>query len=251
MIWFKKKHIPPDYPDPIAWSHANSEQRDRANRSFSQLKLRSVPCYQGPLFVGSSQEVNVRSNREVACRILILRAVVCKAMGRKKADANMNWDAVGINEFVSPDEQSFLSATHPAPELAQTLVWRVESLLVLLWSVNRIGELSWPSDMCDVDSIMRDLDEVSADTSFIAKTQLRPISELLDQQDLILRIHWAIRDSYLNGRKLPYNLDWQKPNKWVPIEKSPTASVVYERHYALNWLLCFLDAPWDNVDTPT
>ena len=27
--------------------------------------------------------------------------------------------------------------------------------------------------------------------------------------------------------------------------------VIYERHYALNWLFCFEQADWDDVDTPT
>jgi hypothetical protein len=28
-------------------------------------------------------------------------------------------------------------------------------------------------------------------------------------------------------------------------------SIVYERHYALNWLIQYLDQDWDNVQTNT
>jgi hypothetical protein len=81
--------------------------------------------------------------------------------------------------------------------------------------------------------------------------KIRSASEILDQQDLILRIHWSIRDAYINGRELPANLNWAQPDKWVPANASVAAGVVGQRHYSLNWLCNFMDAEWDDVDTPT
>jgi hypothetical protein len=37
----------------------------------------------------------------------------------------------------------------------------------------------------------------------------------------------------------------------MPVQGCPTTGVVAERHHALNWLVCFGDADWDDVDTPT
>ncbi|ATS65984.1 DUF4272 domain-containing protein [Xanthomonas citri pv. fuscans] len=47
---------------------------------------------------------------------------------------------------------------------------------------------------------------------------------------------WAVRQAGRSGQPLPAGI--------VP-------GVVYERHYALNWLLHFEDAEWDEVETPT
>ncbi|KHM90147.1 DUF4272 domain-containing protein, partial [Xanthomonas vesicatoria] len=65
---------------------------------------------------------------------------------------------------------------------------------------------------------------------------LRPLPELLDALDLHLRLHWAVRQAGHTHQAPPADL---------------VAGVVYERHYALNWLLHFEDADWDEVDTPT
>lgn len=37
----------------------------------------------------------------------------------------------------------------------------------------------------------------------------------------------------------------------VPVTQSAAVGVVAERHHALNWLVRFMDADWDDVDTPT
>ena len=58
----------------------------------------------------------------------------------------------------------------------------------------------------------------------------------LDALDLHYRAHWAVRQAQMEQADPPGGL--------IP-------GVVLERHYALNWLVRFEDAPWDEVDTPT
>ena len=69
-----------------------------------------------------------------------------------------------------------------------------------------------------------------------AKARLRPQAEILDAADLIYRYNWAATDARINGRSAPAGLD---------------GSVIYERHYALNWLIGYLDLPWDDISTDT
>lgn len=53
--------------------------------------------------------------------------------------------------------------------------------------------------------------------------------------DLIYRIDWAIVDARLNNKEPPGGFD---------------PGVVFERHYALNWLTRYSD-DWDDVTTDT
>ncbi|PSD21825.1 hypothetical protein C7E13_19565 [Stenotrophomonas maltophilia] len=57
-----------------------------------------------------------------------------------------------------------------------------------------------------------------------------------DALDLHYRLHWVAREAQRQGAPMPGALE---------------GGVIYERHYALNWLFCFEQADWDDVDTPT
>jgi hypothetical protein len=65
---------------------------------------------------------------------------------------------------------------------------------------------------------------------------LRPQSELLSAADLIYRYHWAVVDARLKGQEPPAGLE---------------GAVVYERHYALNWLIGYSGPDWDDISTDT
>ena len=71
------------------------------------------------------------------------------------------------------------------------------------------------------------------------------------QPDLTLRIHWAVRDAWLNKRPVPKDLDWSSSAERVRAEECPAVGVVEQRHHTLNWLVCFGGDDWDHVDTPT
>ena len=60
---------------------------------------------------------------------------------------------------------------------------------------------------------------------------------MLDQADLIYRLHWCVVDARLRNQPEP------------PADLQP--GVVYERHYALNWLRGYHNADWDDVSTDT
>ena len=72
--------------------------------------------------------------------------------------------------------------------------------------------------------------------SLIAQANLRTVSSILDEADLIYRYHWALVDAELYDTAKPQGL---------------LAPVVEERHRALNWLIGYQDQDWDEVTTDT
>lgn len=243
----------PPYPSPASWEHANKRQRDRALRSFAQLKRRCVPVYHGPLFVQDDEEVSRRSAADVARRTLVLWAVELRAEGLPQDEARAIIDGQKLWAYVSPKEKQFLDEKEPSAETCQDLVWRLESLWVLMWALGHIDELNWPSGMCDVNRLATLISNFEDDPKFISSAKLRPIGDLLDAQDLILRIHWATTDALLHqGGTIPEELDWCGAPEYVAVGLCAAARVVEERHYVLNWLVNHM-APksWDEVDTST
>ena len=107
--------------------------------------------------------------------------------------------------------------------------------------------------MCDVPNLAGILKHQEANPEFITGAQLRPTAKILDADDLIMRIHWAIRDAHLNhGALIPEDLDWSRESEMVPVTRCAAVGVVEQRHHTLNWLVNFADPEdWDSVDTPT
>ena len=243
----------PAYPLPEKWEFANERQRARALRSFAELKKRAVPVYPGPLFVDDDNQVKIQSAEEVARRTMVLWAVELRAESAPRALALAIVEKLNLWKSVSPLERAFLENERPDPDECRRLVWRLESIWVLLWVLGHIEQLDWPSGMCDVPKLVRLVSPRENDPAFIASARLRPAAEILDAQDLIMRIHWAIRDAYLNqGGMLPVGLNWTQDDDWIPASLSAEVGVVEQRHYTLNWLVNFLNPEnWDCVDTPT
>jgi hypothetical protein len=71
---------------------------------------------------------------------------------------------------------------------------------------------------------------------FIADAKLRPMSAILDQADKIYRYHWAVVDARVNGKSSLAKLE---------------PGVTMERHYALNWLIGYMEQEWDDISTDT
>jgi uncharacterized protein DUF4272 len=246
-----------DYSSPETWPSLcpglTSRQIERAARSLAVLKKRHVPVYWGPLTVADDERVKLQTPSEVARRLLILWAVDLRAEGRPKSEVIRLIDEMDLWSAVSPKERAFLENESPDPQECQQLVWGLESIWVLLWALQWVEEMDWPADMCDVKRMAQIVSPRKRDPTFITSGKLRPTAQILDTADLILRIHWAIRDAILHhGRMIPPTLDWSKDEKRIPVTMSAAVGIVEQRHKALNWLISFCDPQdWDHVDTPT
>ena len=230
---------------------ATTNQRERLARSTAILDARRIPRYSGPLYTSDDAAVTLRSGQETARRALVLWAVALRADGAPQQEALDMLDQRRLWPYVSPEEARYIRDPQPDPGTTASYVWRLEAVWVLMWALGRIEALGWPAAMCDVPRLVQIMMPAEADPGFIEAAQLRPKREILDAQDLTMRIHWAIRDAWLAHRPIRSDLDWSAGKPDVAVTQSAAVGVIKQRHVTLNWLTRFKDADWDNVDTPT
>lgn len=221
-------------------------QVGRAARSVALLRRYEAPTYHGPLYVEDEGAVTLRAHR-----MLALWAVVLHAEGVPRDEVLALVERPGTREAVSPVEWAFLRDAEPDEGTRAGLEWRLEGIWVLLWALGRVESLDWPSGMCDVPRLAALVRPYEGDTDLARGAELHPKSEILDAQDLTMRIYWAIRNEWLAGRPIPEGLDWSSGERRVPAPECAAVGVVEQRHHTLNWLVRFFDAGWDEVDTPT
>jgi hypothetical protein len=237
---------------PVGKSYeAAPAQLERHARVSATLKERQVPALSYALHVDDADHVTLRTPQEVARRALVLSAVTLRADGASRADAHGLIEDRQLWPAVSPEERVFLEASEVDPEQAQKLLWRLESVWVLLWALGDTDELGWPSQMCDVPRLVQLLERHESDPSFVEQARLRSKTDILDELQTTLLLHWAIRDAWVHRRSIPEDLDWSGSTPMVTAQQSPASGVIAERHHTLNWLVRFGDADWDDVDTPT
>lgn len=185
----------------------------------------------------SEVEVELRDIREIAQRCMAL--FVCAARAESIAagqpmpvEAMKQKVPLGFGAL-SPDERAFMATEAPDRQAVLNHTWRYEALATLAWSIGAVDALPFPDATCDVAALTRTMFAV------MEKFEPRPRTpaEILDALDLHYRIHWATTDARVSPGRTP-----------MPAVDN---SVVMERHHALNWLVRFEDADWDDVTTPT
>jgi hypothetical protein len=241
-IQFELPKRPPFRPTPA--------QEARYQRVLAELERRKVPTLSTRLFVEDETEVTLREPAEVARRVLVLSAVTYLADGGDGKKARALIDRHDLWPHVSPEEETLLKARKPDADLARKLLWRLEGLWVLAWALGDL-DLPWPAGFCDVPRLTRTATGYEARPDFVAAAALRPAAEILDAVQLTLLQHWAVTDTLIHHREIPADLDWTGGAEMMPVRGCPVTGVVAERHHALNWLVRFGDADWDDVDTPT
>lgn len=211
---------------------------ERKGRSETKLIGEQIDIPPHLPVVISEEEVELRTPREVAERALALVLVALRGeslgAGKPIPVADMRERQPLGFAALTPAEHEFLEDPDPPASQTVAMSWRYEAVLVLLWSLSMM-ELPPPTEICDVPSAVDRLLEAN-EKDLMEAARLRDPRDILDALDLHYRAHWAVRQAELGQSEPPAGL--------IP-------GVVLERHYALNWLTCFEDAPWDEVDTPT
>lgn len=209
---------------------------ERKLRTNEFLKELEVPTLGHLPLIEDFNDARFRSDNEVAERCVILFGIIFVVHREVSGDEMIEYfKEFGLWEKVSPNEKKFLINKKPTDQERIEYSWKIEGLNVLLWSLNKFDDLSLPIGMCDFEHI-EDLPDLTADPGeWIARSKLREAEEILNELDLTYRIHWATRDAALN-------------NKAIPRDFHP--GIVFERHYALNWLVIYADE-WDDITTDT
>ena len=176
-----------------------------------------------------------RSARQVAERCLGLIAVVGRSLGAPLDETN-EWVARhNISPFLSEAERAYLADVAPQQQTVVDFSWRAEALAALLWALECIGSLEPLNVQVDLGAIAM-FDRATKDPQgFLAAARLRPAEVLEEAEADLYHHHWRVRDAQLFGKPTPSELD---------------SGIVYERRYALSWLVGW-GADWDDVPTDT
>jgi hypothetical protein len=218
----------------------NPEQRKQ--ESILKLKTKAIPYIDWLPHIESSDDVIPRSaehiaKRAIACLLMI--QVACD-LDRDQFDQETEDFIVDLlNKFEVADEltvkeKNILNRSAAQQDIVN-MIWKYEAYWVLLWTLGIVDELKYPDEIADCDFAIEVVSRCRSLQEFMQQVKLRNIEEILDEADLIYRYDWACVDARLKQQNAPANLN---------------ASVVLERHGALNWLIQ-ADADWDNPDVST
>ncbi|MEB7938297.1 DUF4272 domain-containing protein [Escherichia whittamii] len=219
-----------------------TEAEQRKSRSIARLKQEGIPYILHLPVIEDSTEVKIPSLETIA------RRAVCTLMTIQHACDLMQNDQIeesrdflielltkwGIKEDLTPKELHIFSGEATEQEIIN-MAWKYEAYWVLIWALGYIDDLDKPIQICDCERAIRVVDQFDSLEAFIENAKLRPVTEILDQADLIFRYDWACVDARLNNKSVAGGLE---------------SGVVYERHCALNWLIGYGD-DWDNISADT
>jgi len=219
-----------DSPDPT------DAQIKRKAENIEIVKGMSLPYLEHLPVSEDVGEIDPRSATEVAqrCVALLLCAVKGETQGHDFefiTDVVKKWSA---DSYFSPNETAFINNSSPTAQEFIDHCWGYECVHVMLWALGYLEELKPPNTICDVPTEVRLITELGPE-DFFKKANLRSMDEILDSADLYYRLHWAAIDLRLKGKTSP----------------ALNEGIIRERHRALNWLIRYMDANWDDVTTDT
>jgi hypothetical protein len=222
---------------PVENITATKDQLERRAKSEKYCLSKEIPVYKNPnsLFVDPEEKVTIRTQDEVVDRALALCYIGLKSEGLEQKHLDQMDKDFNIMSKLTADEKDYALASNPTEQQKTDANWRYESLHVLLWALGYIDSLSYPDQMCNVADDVKIIYELK-EKNFRQNAKLRTKKEILDQADLILRINWACVNARVKNEPAPSGLN---------------SSVVYERHYSLNWLINYMNQEWDKVTTDT
>ncbi|TRZ38157.1 DUF4272 domain-containing protein [Niallia circulans] len=212
-----------------------TSQKLRKTRSEQELIRINVPVNEHLPYVEAEPDVLIRSKVEIINRIIPLTITAAKALEAPDeylAEAVEDYQA---NKLFTNEERQFMESEITNEQAKINFSWKLESIWVLLWSVGLVPELNSPDKTCDVDLLL-DVVLNSSRDDLLNKATVKEKSIILDELDFIYRAHWAVRNAQLHGTDIPAALD---------------EGVVYERHYAFNWLVHYMDQEWEEISTDT
>lgn len=211
------------------------EAENRKARSIARLQAEGIPVISHLPPIEDSDEALERTKEEIARRAIGVCLAGAKSEGIPQDDLNRWIEEFGARSFFSPDEMAFIGKVRPTEEERNHFGWGYESYWVFLWALGYVEALGRPEKECNVAEAIDVLQERGTER-FIEEAVLRPLSQILDEADLIYRYNWAATDALIKEQDVPAGIH---------------PGVVEARHHALNWLIGYLDEEWDEVSTDT
>ena len=222
---------------PVEHITPTKDQAERRKISEAYCKSHNIPVYTNPnaLFTDPEAKVSIRTKDEVVDRAIALVYIGLKSEKLDQDKLDKIDKKYGIQAKLTPNEKAYANAEQLTQQQAIDGGWKYEDLHIMLWALGFVDTLSYPDKFCNPGADLNIVNNLT-EAQFRQKAVIRSKKEILDQADLILRLDWACVDARTKNQPAPGNMD---------------KGIVFERHYALNWLINFLQESWDNVTTDT
>ena len=244
------KSVPTLWPKPTVDDDVSAEARRRKQVTIDQLKRRNIATIDHLPAIVDSETASLCDLRTTIERAIVLCLVANYSVTLDDITLLKWLAAFGLEDGLTPLEEEFVEEADPIVEKRHTYgPQRYEAAMTLFWAAGLVDELPDPSQWTPLDSFaladalhrLPEDDTTTPDDNtlptideLMQQTTMRAISAILDTTDLVYRLHWAVVDAELYGRRAPSHMD---------------ADVLYQRHYALNWLVS--DSDWDDTSPDT
>jgi hypothetical protein len=140
--------------------------------------------------------------------------------------------------WLSPLEKKFLLARKRDEKSRIHFSWQIESLYFLAWCAGLVKKIGVPKSESSVGAFMKLFPREGEDLFQLwSAIKLRKKADVLDWSDMLLRLHWAVRQAHIDGEPFP---------------RAVNPGAVQEWHRAVNWMSCYDgEDNWDMVGTDT
>ena len=218
----------------------------RKEKSIAVLKEKKIPYLEKLPSTALEADTTLQQKEDIIKRLIATYATCIQSEiytnenykePQKKMEEQMAIleEKYHVSQYFSPQEKHYIE--HPPieqPQLFHSYGWRYECCAVFLWALSLL-ELKEPNEICEALQLGNIIWNHNFE-SLLEAAKLRSKEEILDLQDLTLRYDWACVDARIHDKTIDA-LDF---------------GVIYERHYALNWLLNVDGiSDWDNIVTNT
>ncbi|WP_310556717.1 DUF4272 domain-containing protein [Flavobacterium sp.] len=216
----------------------NKKELTRKEKTEKILKNKGIKINFNLPNVETEEDTELRKPKEIAKRVTVLavtNSVAFNGMtGQEAIDYLKKYE---LWDETTPNEKEFLK--NPTEEKKNQETWKCEGIWTLMWALKIVDDLGFPNQLCDLNNIPSSKYPINGNIDpniFINSiTEIRTKSEILDNVDFYYRTNWACVDARLN------RIELNKVN----------SGIVYERQYALNWLVNYLEQEWDEITCDT
>ena len=190
-----------------------------------------------------TNDLTPRTSEEAAQRLLALLTVILKVHDPVRCVAWMKKQ--NLEHLLSPAELAFVQNETPSEESRVAFSWRAEAMVPLLWALNGLAEMPPLNEQCQVSEFEMVKAALRDPQAFLSRARLRSPEQLSDMEANLYHQHWRVRDAEQMsvGKFL-------EPRPGDPPIEELNHGIVYERRYALSWLVGWGEQ-WDNVPTDT
>ena len=180
-------------------------------------------------------EITIRSEEEVVQRVTLLVLINVYTSGHVTSEQVVSTlKAKDLWQYATAKEKDLLE--NPTEEKKNHETWKCEGIWTLLWALKKVDSLGNPAALCDLGDVAKENYPLHDPIGFLNGThELRSKKEIADANDLYYRKNWACVQARVNRQQMTI----------------VHPGVVYERHYALNWLINYMGQAWDDVSTDT